>query len=327
MISAIIPVLNEPEDTLIETLHHLTHGCPVDDLEVILVNDGSVNDDGSRRLLESYDFPSRIKQYLKFIDNGRRHGVGYSMDRGSEVATGDILVLMGGDIIVGRSWLYDVKNMAKQGEIGCCCSVGLSPGNYDIEKADLYHRYGAKLLYTIGVDDLPKNSPLRKDPNYRDILGGQFQPKKADEPYEISCLMGAFYWMKREDYVRIHGFDTEKGREYIGHRYYGALEPYLSLKAEVYGMKLRVYPDFKVGHTFSRIEDIYTARSLREDYVFWNKLLIAYTMLEDSLKDKCLNFLRPCLNLSQAQNYIKKNWDVVQRLRNRNIAEGKLVSE
>jgi glycosyltransferase involved in cell wall biosynthesis len=330
MISCIIPCLNEPPESLGITIENLTDGMGRNDMELILVNDGSVNSDGTPQTLDWVRYANESDINIIVMENQKRHGVGWCFDRGVELASGETIVLLGADVYPKRrSWLYDVKNMVKQAsnEIGCCCSVGLSPGNYDIEKADLYHRYGAKLLYTIGVDDLPKNSPLRKDPNYRDILAGQFQPKKADEPYEISCLMGAMYWMKREDYVRIHGFDTEKGVHFRGARFWGCLEPHLSLKAKVYGMRLVEYPSFKVGHTFSRIDDIYKVRAVRNDITWWNKLWCVHTMFKEELREELLAYPCHSLNLSQAKAYIKQNWSVVQEVRERNKREGKLISE
>jgi glycosyltransferase involved in cell wall biosynthesis len=325
-VSVIIPVKNEDPELLIRVLHNLTKGYYKDELEVLLINDGSMNPDGSFMPIREI-LPRVIANRVEVIDNKKQFGVGYCMDRGVERATGDVIVLAGADTFPQRSWLQYVKNTVSDDILACGVSVGLQPGNYDINQEGLYYRYGAKMLYTMTVEDLPKLSPLRKDPNYRDILEAKWQPKQSDEPYEISCVYGAFYWMTKKTYDRIHVWDTEEGKQFRGHMRWGCLEPHLSLKAKVYGVKCMMYPDFKVGHCFGRINDIYTVRSVRDDLKFWNKLFVAHTLLDDELRDEVLAWPHHSLNLSQAKAYIKRNFEYVQSIRERNKLEGKLISK
>jgi hypothetical protein len=235
---------------------------------------------------------------------------------------------MGADIWVERgSWLKSLLSVVKSNEIGCACSVGLQPGNYDITQEGLYLRYGAKIIYKMTHDDLPKNSVLRNDPNYSEIIGCKWLQKQSDEPYEVDAIYGAFYFTTKEFYQRIHGFDTEEGNRFKGHSHWGHLEAMLSLKARVYGGRCMMYPDIKAGHIFGRISDVYKVRSVREDLHYWNRLWVAETMLDDPLKEECLNHLKFCKNLSEAQAWIKQNWDTVQEVRNRNKREGILISK
>jgi hypothetical protein len=255
--------------------------------------------------------------------------VGYGIDRCVKDASGDIIVISGADIYPERGkWLKSLKNALKSNEMGCACSVGLQPGNYDIAQEGLYHRYGATITWTMTVDDLPKNSELRKDPNYREIIGCRWANKKSDEPYEIDAVYGAFYFTTREFYERMHGFDTVAGEQFRGFRMWGHLEAMLSLKARVYGGKCMMYPNIKVGHVFQRIniDNISKVRSIREDWHWWNKLWIVHTMLDNPLKEECLNHLNFSHNLSVAQVWIRQNWDAVQSIRKRNKREGKLIS-
>lgn len=328
-ISVCIPVKNEDPELLIEVLHSITFGCPLDSLEIILYNDGSEHPNGTSLSLEEYNFPLRIKNYLKIINNKNQYGVGYAFDRCVEQAHGDILVLCGADIFPQKGWFYDVLHAVKDKEIGCCTSVGLQPSQYDINKPGMVSRYGARLMYTYTVDDLPKKSELREDPDFKDILEAKWAAKKSDEPYEIDCLLGAFYFVKKSFYQEIGGFDTIEGRRFHGHKYYGSLEPFLSLKARVYNGRSVVYPDIRVGHVFGRLEDdaIYSARAIREDCKQWNKLWIAHTMLDDNFRDEVINFPNHSLSFSQAQVWIKQHWDVIQEKRRYNKIHGKLISK
>ena len=324
--SVLMPIRNENRDLLIEVLYNLTRGWHPDNLEVIAYNDGSMKDDGSFLSLHDLDFPQRIKNYLKIIDCTQQYGVGYSFDRAFEASRGTIIVLAGADIFPQRSWLSDVKNAVKDNEIGCCASVGLNLGNYDIDAPDRVTRYGAKLLYKVTVDDLPPESKLRDNPDYRDILEGKWASKKSNEPYEISSLMGAWYFMKREFYQKTHGWDTIEGKRFVGQQGWGKLEPYLSLKAKVYGGACVVYPNIRVGHVFSKFDEDDPPRARRDDLRYFNGLFAAHTMLTSDFRDELINFPHHSLNFSTAQAYIKRNWDVVKEVRERNKREGKLIS-
>jgi glycosyltransferase involved in cell wall biosynthesis len=330
MISAIIPVKNEDLDLLTKVITNLSVDLSEDMLEMVIVNDGSIYPDGSHQSLEKDLSHLKKGRNIKFIDRKEQFGVGYSFDRGVEIAEGDPIVLMGSDVFPEkRKWLTDVKNAVRDKEIGCCCSVGLQPGNYDIDKPGMISRYGAKLMYTYTVEDLPKSSPLRQNPDYRDIIGARWASKQSDEPYEISSLMGAFYWTTREFYNEIHGWDTITDHRWYGHQFWGCLESFLSLKAKVYGGKCVIYPDVRAGHVFGKFDEknVFNFRAVREDLWWWNKLWVAHTMFDDNLRDEVLAFPNFSKNLSEGQSYIKHNWSAVQRIRERNKKEGKLISK
>jgi glycosyltransferase involved in cell wall biosynthesis len=325
MISVCIPVLNEADEDIARVVENVTYGYKPSDIEIIIYNDGSMHDDGSFRVLKPLEWGN-----CHIIDHPERHGVGYGLDTCVNYAIGDTIMILGSDVYPERGkWLQGVLNALKPQEIGCATSVGLFPGEFDINIPNKTHRYGAEMLYKITIDDLPPESDLRKDPDYRDILNGRWASKKSDEPYEISCLMGAMYWMPREFYLKMGGFDTKEGETFRGHIYWGHLEAHLSLKAKVYGGKCVVYPDIRAGHTFGRIteENSDKHRAMRDDYRHWNALWIAHTMIEESFRDELINFPRHSLNFSTAQAMIRRNWDVVEEVRNRNIREGKLISK
>ena len=254
--------------------------------------------------------------------------MGYSFDRGAEVATGGILILMGSDVFVrGGSVLNRIIESVKRhpNEIGCATCLGLSPGNLDMDAKDITRRYGADIKWTVGTDDLPPDSKLRrKKGGYTSIIEGQWRRgKDSDKPYIVSCLMGAFYWCSKEFYQRIHGFDTEKGNEWQGHKRWACLEPFLSIKAQVYGGAVRVYPDIEVGHVFGRKTE--GARSA--DFQWWNRYWVAHTMLEEGFRQELLSFPRHEWNKSVAEQWIRLHQSTVQKVRERNQREGKLISK
>lgn len=325
-ISVIIPVLNEPIDQLQMVVGNLTRDADPSELEVIIYNDGSMEDDGSPK---SYYNTQFLYPNIKILNNKERFGVGYAFDRGFEASSGMIIVLMGADIFTETSWISKIRNIVKENEVGCAVSVGLQPGNYDIDAEGLYHRYGATLTWKLGYDDLPKNSPLRKNLNYREIIACRWATKQSEMSYEIDAVYGAFYYTTSEFYERIHGFDTIKGMRFRGHMMWGHLESMLSLKAKVYGGRCVMNPDLRAGHLFGRIDEknVDKVRSVREDLHYWNRLWIAHTMLDGELRDDVLGHLVHCLNLSQAQAWIRQCQNTVQEVRERNRQEGKLISK
>ena len=163
---------------------------------------------------------------------------------------------------------------------------------------------------------------LRTDGHYTQIIKGQWRKTMdGEEPYEVPCLMGAFYACTKEFYQRIHGFDTVKGELWQGHKKWGHLEPMLSLKARVYGGNTMIVPSVEVGHIFNRPTD--GVRS--KDFQIWNSLWIAETMLTERCRAELYSFLKAEHNLSVAQKWIEQNKSNVLKVRERNEREGKLI--
>lgn len=322
MLSCVIPILNEDLAELNYVIFNLTEGLSPKDVELIVVNDGSKNNDGTAKRILKKDI---LWSNTKIINSKERFGVGYSFDRGVSKASGDTIVLMGADVYPEpRKWLQTVKSSVKPDIIGCACSVGLQNGAKEVNPNQLYSRYGAKIIYKLTIDDLPKNSELRKYPDYRDILECKWLPA---QPYEIPSPYGAFYFLTKEFYERMKGFDTIEGKHLIGHQFWGALEPFLAIKMKVYGGRCLMYPDLRVGHIFSRVDPNNLKRSIRDDLKWFNKLWICHTLLDDDFRDEILAFPHHSLNLSQAKAYIKQNMDYIQEIRQRNKREGKLLSK
>jgi len=272
------------------------------DYEIIIVNDGSIWPDGTPMDLQEAFYQL---DECRVIDNHKNYGVGHSFDRGVSEAQGDIVILTACDVFPkGGSWLVDVINAVKTHpqEIGCAVTLGLSPDNLNMDDADQRY-YGADLIYKYnGFKEEWKSKLLNTDGNYTSILEGKWRTTKdSDEPYEIPCLLGAFYFTTKEFYSKIGGFDTEKGNEWRGHKRWSNLEPMLSLKARVYGGTTRLYPNIEVGHIFNR--KVEGARS--KDYQFWNRLWIAETMFTEDARKSLYDHLKFEHNLSVAQHWIK----------------------
>ncbi len=325
MVSVIIPYHHD-EKLLMEVVHNLCEGLNPNDFEIIIVNDGSVSPDGRFKPLDFQTFKYRN---VAVVNNSIQRGVGYSFDRGVEASQGDIIVLQGADVFARkRSWLKDVYSACtvNPNTIGCSACVGLTPEDHNIDREGRTVRYGADLLFQCSVEDLPQNSPLREQPDYRAIFEAKWRFKKGwgeqmGRPFQIPCALGAFYWASKEYYQKIGGWDTEANVRFQGHQFWGKLESYISLKSWLYGGGVTLYPNIETGHIFGRIphEDRFKHRANRPEYYHWNGLFMAHTMImDDKMRDKIVNFVKPNLNYNLAQKYIRQYQSNVLKIKNRN---------
>jgi glycosyltransferase involved in cell wall biosynthesis len=324
-ISIIIPFKNE-WDELSGVLEHLIR-TGVEDyslMEIIVVNDGSVWGSGKFRPIDGIDHPS-----VRVLNFPRSMGVGASFDRGVENSTSDIIVLMGCDVFPHEGWYSKVIEAVTNNPntLGCAVCVGDKPTK-DKDGNEVYTKYyGADLLFTMGEDDLPLKSKLReRRGGYTNLFKGKWKSKESDVPYEIPCLMGAMYFTSRAYYNQIHGWDTERGNKFCGHKTWGHTEPYISLKSWFHGGGCTLYPDISVTHGFNRVDGHHRhAKGGRgADDMWWNKLFMLETMiLTPSLHNKIEDFPHPELNMGVARKWIQQNRATVDRIRERNRLEFK----
>ncbi len=330
MISVCITFKNDFED-IERTVKTLIETAKGDDYEIVVYNDGSNYGTGKPRDLVM-DYP-----HLRVINFGRTYGVGYGFDRAVEHAKGEILVIMGADIFVREGWDEKVANAVQSNPntLGCAVCIGLNPEKMDMNDPKCFKRYGADLLFFVGADDLPLTSPLRaRRGGYTELFKAKWlMGKKQDEPYEIPCLLGAFYFTSKDYYKRLGGWDTVPGNMYCGHRFWGHLEPYISLKSWLMGGGCTLYPDIEVGHVFARLveKSIVGRRRPRvritqldkgsrgEDWMHWNSLFMLETMIfDEELRQKLYKFMLPELNWSVAKQMIKRNYQGARRVREEN---------
>jgi len=323
-VSVIIPCHNDT-DLLSDVIVNLLETADDSNFEIIVVNDGSISDDGKFMRINSF-------YGAKVLNIPTQRGVGASFDAGVEACSGDIIVLMGSDVFTDKGWLQKVREgvMSCSSRITCTACVGVTPSDRDIHRDSRHVYYGADLLIEMGFEDLPEarqeeylHARVPKT-TYTDLFRAKWRPfQESTELYEIPCLLGAFYFTTKEFYQKIHGWDTEAGKRFCGHSLYGHLESMLSLKAWLYGGSCYIDPTIKTGHIFGRInkKTAKSHRALKPSHQFFNALWIAHTMCDASLRDKLINYLIPELNLNKAKTYIKRNYENVLKVRERNERE------
>lgn len=308
-LSLLIPFKNDFGE-IEPVVQHLLDTAGSDDLEIIVYNDGSFYGDNKPRSLE-LNLP-----HVRVINASQSYGVGFAFDRLVENAQSENIILMGDDVTPHEGWYTKVLQAinSRPESIGCAVCVGST------EPFRKY--YGAEMLITMDNDDLPLNSKLRERiGGYTDIFRGKWADKKGDEPYEISCLMGAFYFCKRDWYLKIGGFDTEPKNRYCGHRVWSHLESHLSLKSYLCGGNCILYPDIKATHIFNRIDKRHqSAKGGRSaEWFHWNAQWVLETMvLNDLTRNMIRDFMHRELNWNVAEQMIKRNKATVEKYRELN---------
>lgn len=305
-LSIIMPYLNDSH-VLSMTLPRILEGMPEEGAELIIVDDGS---------FEPLTFPW-LHPRVKVIRHETTKGVGLSFNQGVEMAKSCNIVLMGCDVIPQEGW-YDTVIQDLNGStptIYCSVSSGFSEG-IEPFSALRTRRYGANLLYTVTDKDLPDDRKKNDPHPYAKILQTKwiYDFTMGERFTDIQSLLGAFYWMKKEDFQKIHGFN--------GHSRWGSLEPMISIKARSHGMNLVIDKSLEAAHYYDR--KIY--RPVRADHIYYNMLFLASTMFSDALRDELLDFLlydaagtkRGRLNVNQAIKIIERNHGVVQAERDYN---------
>lgn len=266
-------------DQLLDTLLNLYETSDPSLYNVIVVSDGSdidAPDTGNE---------TRIKFY-------ERKGVGAAFDRGMKLVETPYAIIMGSDIrFKENGYIEKMLTYVKRypQSIICTANVGVNPQKMDFDRG--YRRYGAFILPFLTAEDLPPKGSimarLREDKateSYRNILESKWMPaKEKDEIYQLPCVLGAFYGINTYWYKMLRGFR--------GHRYWGTLEPFISLKSWFAGGDCMCAPDIEVAHIFKGGSNRPSHTTLAHDLLY-NKLAISRILFSEDVADKFINFLK-----------------------------------
>lgn len=276
MLSIIIPYHNEGVGFIGETIRQIRDTIDVP-FEIIVV------DDGSERHLSLAD--------VKVLRHPSNKGVGAAFDTGVRNARFKNIILMGSDIrFANNQWgskmLAEIEAHPKAfiastciglNRYSRCCSEEISEGvclkcrkptqdNMDFE----YRRERSRLNGATILMFHDKKSNPKKTDTFRGILEAQWLPSKASqEGYEIPCLLGAFYGVKKSWFEYCDGW--------AGHRKWGTLEPMISLKSWMFGGSCRMAPGVETGHIFKK----QGTHGTPQDVLIYNKMLVATMLIED----------------------------------------------
>lgn len=274
-----MPYHNEGSAFIEEVVKQIHSTIDIDQWEIIIVDNGS-------------DIPLEISaQQVRVIRHETNFGVGAAFDTGVKNALYENLIIMGCDIrFIENQWaskmLTHIESFPKSfiasvciglNRYSRCCNEDIDNGlcvkcrkpaenNMDLP----YRRNKMKLNgATILMFHDQKSNPKVSE-SFRGIIEAKWLPGDTkQEGYEIPCILGAFYGVKKAWYNYIDGW--------AGHQKWGTLEPMISLKSWLMGGTCRMAPDVETGHIFKK----YGTHSTPQDVLLYNKMMVATLLFDD----------------------------------------------
>ena len=291
LITCVVPYHNDG-DIILDSVGRLLN---IPNVEVLVIDDGSV---------EPVTPLVAVPDNVRVIRLSRNLGVGAAFDRGVAEAKGEIILLMGCDVMVQEGWENHVRRLAAEhprGIVAAAC-VGVTPDNgYEFINPP---RAGAEIRLK---QEAKSRDEWFASRNYNDILVGAWLNPVPTEFTKCPCLMGAAYITSKRWFTHIGGFRLFDG--------WGGLEPYISIKSWLAGGYVATDPSWVTGHVFGvngAERDPTKRRAGRLDKYYFNKLMIAHTCLPDRAKELD-KFLGNAYAVGMGRQLLKQRWGQIQR--------------
>jgi len=251
-LSIVIPTLNDAEETN-KTIESIYQTSPYE-VEIIVI------DDGSEIPFKLDDNRARLFRFEE------RKGAGQARHFGAQQARSKHLLFIDSHMRFTEGWLDNalarIKDTPKTLWCGTC--LGLNESNMDVSKPMGAYTGANLVLYAT---------------KHNTIFDGVWcKDDKDKDDYEISCVMGACYFIHRNWYFHIKGLEQTM--------MWGSEEPILSVKTWLAGGEVRLMKSVKIGHKFRGIASYHT----KVIHIHYNKLAYMYMLLPTNvyelLKDK-----------------------------------------
>jgi len=289
-VSIIIPYHNEGRDFISKTINQITATIRLDTYEIIVVDDGSTT-------------PLQLPA-VQIIRHTKNKGVGAAFDTGVAASNYENLILMGADIRFadngwGEALLTEIQTHPQAFTCTGCVQLTIDHQNIATQRQRKGVRTGASILLYHNHKTNPK-----KPENYRNIIEAKWLPllkNRSVRSFEVPCILGAFYGVRKAWYNYCHGFE--------GHKMWGTLEPYISLKSWLFGGSCRVAPRIEVGHIFKKIG----THGTPQWSIYYNKMMVATTLFNDY--EKLIAYIHNLPPKVEAQKLYQSNFVMLQKQR------------
>lgn len=271
MISIIIPVLNEKQWILDKTIKSIRD---TSDAEIVVVNDNSDN------IINIYD------KNIIYHKNDIRHGAAQSKHIGVCLSSKKYIFLTDSHVLFQKNWyekaLESLQNNNQTLFCGTC--LGLSENNFSLDKYNGKYCGAELFLY---------------DNKNKQILDGKWTKIRKPDEYEISCVMGANYFMHKDWFFKIRGYGDLRA--------WGSEEPCLSIKTWLSGGTVKVNRDVIIGHMF---RDVAPYTTYVKD-ILYNKIRMAYSFCSTSMYEKLLNKIAFQSNFYEAMKLFMSHINII----------------
>jgi glycosyltransferase involved in cell wall biosynthesis len=272
-ISIIIPVLND-NDELNLTIKSIRETSPPN-VEIIVVDDAS-------------DLPVKINDStVRFFRFNERLGAGQARHFGAKNATSDLILFTDSHMRFDPKWYNNAisKILMTPTTLWCGTCLGLDESNMDIK----YHKgayNGADLVIYA-----EKNNTIF-DGVWRDEILNQ-------DDYEISCVMGACYFIHKKWYFHIKGLEQTM--------MWGSEEPILSIKSWLAGGDVRLMKSVRIGHRFRNTSPYINNVS----HIFYNKLAYMYMLFPTDMFVAVTNKMTKDENFESAMKLVENKKEML----------------
>ena len=185
---------------------------------------------------------------------------------------------------------------ANETSLICTACVNINAENMDIAKR---RKISVPTGATILMFHDRKTNPVKAE-SFRGIIEAQWiNIKNRDiDTHEVPCILGAAYGVKKHWYTYIDGF--------AGHRLWGTLEPYISLKSWMFGGSCLCASRIETAHIFKKLG----THGTPQDVLMYNKMFVSLVLLKDA--SRMINFLGSNSILTRAHAMIKDNIDYIR---------------
>ena len=281
-LSIIIPYHNEGVDFISTTLFSIIETIDLENYEIIIVDDGST-------------IPLKKINGVKIVHHKRNLGVGAAFDSGVKIAQSENLFLMGSDIrFLKNGWaskmIQEIKNNPKA--FTCTSCININAGNMNIEERK---KVGVPTGASILMFHDNKTNPAASE-TFRGIIEAKWLPylKNRDiDSFEIPCILGAAYGVSKSWYNFVDGW--------AGHKLWGTLEPYISLKSWFFGGSCRCASRIETAHIFKPAG----THGTPQDALMYNKMFVSKVLFDNP--ERLISFLGSNTILDRAHNMIDTN--------------------
>lgn len=268
-ISIIIPVLND-NDEVNFTIESIYKTSP-ENVEIIVVDDAS-------------DIPVELSNNkVNLFRFDERKGAGQARHFGAIKASSKHILFTDSHMRFDLNWFNNAMSRIKSTPktLWCGSCLGLDASNMDLTKANGEYTGADLVLYS------NKNNT---------IFDGVWRPREENkDDYEISCVMGACYFIHKDWYFYIKGLEQTT--------MWGSEEPILSIKTWLAGGEVRLMKSVKIGHKF-RASSPYSTEVSR---IHYNKLAYMYMLLPTDMYDKLKDKFSKDGNFKAAMDMIENN--------------------
>ncbi len=281
-----MPFLNE-ENEPANTVKSIYETCDPAKINIVAIDDGS-----TKSLTKFDEFPE-----VQVIRNQKRLGKANCLNNALElIVTPHMLIIDGHMRFKNDGWLDKINSLLEKepSTFFCTTSMQLAHDQMDITKASVKY-FGADILF---IDPSQKQSILAAQ-----ILEPKWTNEKADNLYEIQCILGANYAVNVNWYKRIKGMS--------GLEKWGGEEVFMSLKTWLAGGKCKLIKDIEIGHMYRSSAPYIT----QKHHLYYNKMWICFSLFDDSLTNLLLSKLPINHEYYLARKNINKNWSILLETR------------